>query len=268
MKLKIINGILCGDYTDLPLKWTVLQLVTVGSNTQIEEVSKHSLIFPDYNDQSVRLQSFKYWGGVLPAQELAEAGFYMIARRDVVRCFSCNVVVQDWERTDNVMDEHRRHSPYCTFLKTFLSSAGKATNELFSPLSSIDKTGHSSIEARSKLSDTPSLPTPLDPSLNIKLPPSMREAKLPSSIRSRGSSKSPDGDNDGIIQGIRYPPSWPGQGGSKKLSDASEESFHSAESHHDHDYNMLTSIDPPKTKIMVSLTCHCRTVLCKIIAIV
>ena len=30
----------------------------------------------------------------------------MIARRDVVRCFSCNVVVQDWERNDNVIDEH------------------------------------------------------------------------------------------------------------------------------------------------------------------
>ena len=28
----------------------------------------------------------------------------MIARCDVVRCFSCNVVVQDWESSDNVID--------------------------------------------------------------------------------------------------------------------------------------------------------------------
>ena len=84
---------------------------TFSSNTaQGEEVSKHSLQFPDYSDQAVRLQSFKHWGGVLPAQELAEGGFYMIARRDVVRCFSCNVIVQDWERRDNVIDEHQTHS--------------------------------------------------------------------------------------------------------------------------------------------------------------
>ena len=91
---------------------------SIGGNTQGEEVRKHSLQFPDYSDEAVRLQSFKHWGGVLPAQELAEGGFYMIARRDVVRCFSCNVVVQDWERSDNVIDEHHRHSPDCSFLQS------------------------------------------------------------------------------------------------------------------------------------------------------
>ena len=80
------------------------------------------LNFPDYSYQATRLQSFKYWGGVLPKEELAEAGFYMIARRDVVRCFSCHVVLQDWEKTDNVIDEHRRHNPECTFLKKYLPS--------------------------------------------------------------------------------------------------------------------------------------------------
>ena len=99
----------------------------IGSNTQGEEVSKHSQQFPDYSDQAVRLQSFKHWGGVLPAHELAEAGFYMIARRDIVRCHSCNVVVQDWERNDNVIDEHRRLSPNCYFLQNLFSSS-KANN--------------------------------------------------------------------------------------------------------------------------------------------
>ena len=46
----------------------------------------------------------------------------MIARRDVVRCFSCNVVVQDWESSDNVIDEHRRHSPNCPFLDQLLNN--------------------------------------------------------------------------------------------------------------------------------------------------
>ena len=73
-----------------------IQTESIGSNTQGEEVSKHSLHFPDYSEQAVRLQSFKHWGGVLPAQELAEGGFYMIARRDVVRCLSLGMVLQEW----------------------------------------------------------------------------------------------------------------------------------------------------------------------------
>ena len=97
-----------------------IQAEPISNNTEGEEVSKHSLQFPDYSDQAIRLQSFKHWGGVLPAQELAEGGFYMIARRDVVRCFSCNVIVQDWERSDNVIDEHHKYSPNCSFLKVFL----------------------------------------------------------------------------------------------------------------------------------------------------
>jgi len=75
---------------------------------------------PDYTDQATRLQSFKYWGGVLPKEELAEAGFYMIVHQDVVRCFSCCVVLQDWERTHNVIDRHLRYSPNCPFLGQLL----------------------------------------------------------------------------------------------------------------------------------------------------
>ena len=100
------------------------ELLPVSSNTQSEGVSKHSLQFPDYSDQAIRLQSFKHWGGVLPAHELAEAGFYMIARHDIVRCHSCNVVVQEWEKSDNVIDEHRRLSPNCNYVRTFMSSNG------------------------------------------------------------------------------------------------------------------------------------------------
>ena len=104
------------------LESTILyfQPASANGNTEGEEVSKHSLQFPDYSDQAIRLQSFKHWGGVLPAQELAEGGFYMIARRDVVRCFSCDVVVQDWERSDNVFDKHCKHSPNCSFLEQLL----------------------------------------------------------------------------------------------------------------------------------------------------
>ena len=105
-----------------------IQSESIGSNTHSKEVSKHSLQLPDYSEEAVRLQSFKHWDGVLPVQELAEGGFYMIARRDVVRCFSCNVVVQDWERSDNVIDKHRRHSPNCPFLVQLLNDPMKSAS--------------------------------------------------------------------------------------------------------------------------------------------
>ena len=99
---------------------------STDGNTESEKVSKHSLQFPDYSDQAIRLQSFKHWGGVLPAQELAEGGFYMIARLDRVKCFSCNVVLYDWEKSDNVINEHRKHSPKCPFLRALTC---KSTSE-------------------------------------------------------------------------------------------------------------------------------------------
>ena len=83
------------------------------------------------------------------------------------------------------------------------------------------------------------------------------EVKLSSYVVSKGSSKSPDDDDqDETITGIRYPPSWgqhrsmSPQGG--KISEGSDESFHSAELHHGADYTMMTSVNPPKTKMMVS----------------
>ena len=107
---------------------------SLGSNTQCEEVSKYSFQFPDYNKETVRLQSFKHWGGVLPAQELAEGGFYMIARCDVVRCFSCNVVVQDWERSFSVTYHIHKDVyygvPNIMSIKHQLSWKSKGANEV------------------------------------------------------------------------------------------------------------------------------------------
>ena len=226
----------------------------IGSNTQSEEVSKHSLQFPDYSDQAIRLQSFKHWGGVLPAHELAEAGFYMIARRDIVRCHWCNVVVQDWESSDNVIDEHHRHSPNCSFLKTRQSN--KPDSEIFSPVSSIDKTGHPSLE-KSVVRSRDNQPSQLSGALG-SLPSS--DIKFPPSMKSRGSSKSPDNGQEDTITGIHYPPSWgqnqplSPQGTSKKIPSEGSDEYHSVESQRGTDYNVLTSLDPPKTKIMVSFT--------------
>ena len=161
----------------------------INNNTEGEGVSKYSLQFPDYSDQAIRLQSFKHWGGVLPAQELAEGGFYMIAHRDVVRCFSCNVVIQDWERSDSVIDEHHKHSPNCTFLK--------GLNNEVSPLN-LSKLGQPYtytpiIMNKDTRSSVLSIFRFETPSSDTQLPPAR--------INSRSSSRSSDDGNEATISG-------------------------------------------------------------------
>ena len=183
--------------------FSYIQPESMLPTTQSKDIT---LEFPDYTDQTTRLQSFKYWGGVLPKEELAEAGFYMIARRDVVRCFSCRVVLQDWEKSDNVIDEHRKHSPNCTFLKTHLSS--------ISASASIDKTYsiEKSIEPKSRNYQSSQFDTTVTSStLDIRHPPSIgkssHEPSLPGFIMTEGLPRSNDNEGE-AIQGMYYPPSW------------------------------------------------------------
>jgi len=120
--------------------------------------------FPDYSDQATRLQAFKYWGGVLPKEELAEAGFYMIAHWDVVRCFSCHVVLQDWEKTENVIEEHRRHSPDCTFLKMLVISQVASPHSSTTINMTVDITLSPSCEPQQISNSSPSNPPSFSPS--------------------------------------------------------------------------------------------------------
>ena len=74
---------------------------------------------PDYADKRTRLQSFKHWYGIIPATELADAGFYMVAR-DTVRCYSCHVVIQGWKKGDRPIDIHCMRSDNCDFVKKYM----------------------------------------------------------------------------------------------------------------------------------------------------
>jgi len=180
----------------------------------IDQPVSTDIEFPDYSDQATRLQSFKYWGGVLPKEELAEAGFYMIARRDVVRCFSCRVILQDWEKSDNLIDEHRRHSPDCTFLKTFPSMM-------------------TSFCISSKLISREQIDTKLTSfsSLSIRIPPSAKGSVEPSPPRSGGEAQP--------VSGRNYSPIWPSS--PPAMAPAGYDSKESAWSHSGVDYKTLTS---------------------------
>lgn len=72
----------------------------------------------------VRSLTFDKWPHMdykwaLPDQ-MAQAGFYYqpnVSGEDRAMCFTCNVSLVCWEKTDDPWSEHERHSPNCPFVK-------------------------------------------------------------------------------------------------------------------------------------------------------
>ncbi|XP_034488815.1 baculoviral IAP repeat-containing protein 6 [Drosophila innubila] len=76
------------------------------------------------HSEAVRRQTFEKWPHMdykwaLPDQ-MAQAGFYhqpSSSGEDRAMCFTCNVCLVCWEKTDEPWSEHERHSPLCPFVK-------------------------------------------------------------------------------------------------------------------------------------------------------
>lgn len=72
----------------------------------------------DFSLMNSRLDSFR--GSSLAqqvsAERLARAGFYFTGHADRVRCFSCQMTVENWSRGDTPVERHREVSPTCRFL--------------------------------------------------------------------------------------------------------------------------------------------------------
>jgi baculoviral IAP repeat-containing protein 7/8 len=68
---------------------------------------------------SQRLKSFQTWPKSIPKrpQELSEAGFFYSGSSDLTTCFACGTGVVNWEASDNVWIEHKKHAEECIFLK-------------------------------------------------------------------------------------------------------------------------------------------------------
>lgn len=74
--------------------------------------------------EATRRQTFARWPHMdykwaLPNQ-MAQAGFYhqpSVSGDDRAMCFTCNVCLVCWEKTDEPWSEHERHSPACPFVK-------------------------------------------------------------------------------------------------------------------------------------------------------
>lgn len=74
-----------------------------------DDVSTY-VTFPEYAVESTRLQSFQTAGWPpqmkQSGEQMAEAGFFYTGFGDRVKCFSCGLIVKDWQTDDKPWDKH------------------------------------------------------------------------------------------------------------------------------------------------------------------
>ncbi|KXJ23670.1 baculoviral IAP repeat-containing protein 5 [Exaiptasia diaphana] len=73
-------------------------------------------------------------GSKCTSDKMAEAGFYHSPTDrdpDVARCFVCFKELEGWEPEDDPWQEHKKHSPRCTFLLTKNKNSEDITIEEF-----------------------------------------------------------------------------------------------------------------------------------------
>ncbi|XP_028141804.2 baculoviral IAP repeat-containing protein 3-like [Diabrotica virgifera virgifera] len=75
-----------------------------------------------------RLSTFNNWKGKKSEIELAACGFYFLQVEDIVKCFKCGVEIYKWESNDNIIEDHKKFSPECTFLKRVYPIFSKINN--------------------------------------------------------------------------------------------------------------------------------------------
>jgi len=126
--------------------------------------------------------------------------------------------------------------------------SSEASNDNFLSLEIHQTSNHTRTQSRDTTVETTLSGRPYPLSLGHYQLSSHSDIKLPPNMKS---THSPVGDEQ-TLTGIRYPPSWRQnqpmslQGTSRKMSDSSSESYHPTNE------DPLTSLDPPRTKIMVS----------------
>ncbi|XP_013091094.2 uncharacterized protein LOC106074799 isoform X1 [Biomphalaria glabrata] len=79
---------------------------------------------PEYASYHARLESFNGWGygNILNPETLTTSGLYYTGVSDCVRCFQCDIGLKSWKQGDDVIAEHKKHSPTCPFLKSLFKS--------------------------------------------------------------------------------------------------------------------------------------------------
>lgn len=78
-----------------------------------------SVKIPSYLFYENRLQTFLNWPRQISPDKfaLAKAGLFYTGEGDIVKCFACGVRLHQWLAKDTALEEHRKWSPQCVFLK-------------------------------------------------------------------------------------------------------------------------------------------------------
>ncbi|XP_033122719.1 baculoviral IAP repeat-containing protein 2-like, partial [Anneissia japonica] len=76
-------------------------------------------IHSDMSCEVDRLATFKNWPreSTMTPSTLTRAGFFYTGSGDMVKCFSCNGKIEDWEFGDSAIGEHKRFFPNCKFVR-------------------------------------------------------------------------------------------------------------------------------------------------------
>ncbi|NWS71820.1 BIR7B protein, partial [Crotophaga sulcirostris] len=94
----------------------------MGDATPADEAelrAAHCQLFESsMRSEARRLRTFRQWPGTSPvsARDLVKAGFFFVGPRDVVQCFCCGGVLQDWEPGDCPIAMHLKFFPSCKFI--------------------------------------------------------------------------------------------------------------------------------------------------------
>lgn len=88
--------------------------------------------YPKFADYEIRYLSYSNWNNTKNPHELAKSGFTFIGGKDNVQCFQCGVILNNWDRADDVDFCHKTSSPDCRFIKSKQAHIDKSSLESFS----------------------------------------------------------------------------------------------------------------------------------------
>lgn len=104
---------------------------TISSNSTVMMKRSSEAVFDTsdlYHCEYERLKTFASWPvKFITHTDMASAGFYYIAHGydvcdchasycDTVRCAFCGLMLENWEKGDVPMNEHKKWAPSCSFI--------------------------------------------------------------------------------------------------------------------------------------------------------
>lgn len=90
--------------------------------------------YPKFQDYEIRYLSYSGWNNPKNPHKLVKSGFSFIGGKDNVQCFHCGIVLNNWDRADDVDFCHKTSSPNCFYMKSNPNQSDKVTVELLSSI--------------------------------------------------------------------------------------------------------------------------------------